>query len=105
MALRKCDECNHDVSSKAASCPHCGAPIATAAEATAAGVQLTTVQETGKRLKAQIVIASVLFWVGAIWMTVGFGAASPPGVLATLLIVVGFAWYVVTRARIWWHHK
>ncbi len=27
MALIKCDECNHDVSNKAASCPNCGAPI------------------------------------------------------------------------------
>lgn len=28
MALIQCSECNHEVSSKAASCPKCGAPVA-----------------------------------------------------------------------------
>ena len=27
MALIKCEECGHDVSTKAANCPNCGAPI------------------------------------------------------------------------------
>ena len=27
MALLKCPECQHDVSDKAAACPHCGYPI------------------------------------------------------------------------------
>ena len=27
MALIKCPECNHEVSDRAASCPHCGCPI------------------------------------------------------------------------------
>ena len=27
MALPKCPECKHDVSDKAAACPHCGYPI------------------------------------------------------------------------------
>ena len=28
MALIKCEECGHDLSDKAASCPHCGTPLA-----------------------------------------------------------------------------
>jgi DNA-directed RNA polymerase subunit RPC12/RpoP len=31
MALIKCSECGKDVSDKAASCPHCGAPLLPAA--------------------------------------------------------------------------
>jgi uncharacterized membrane protein YvbJ len=27
MALTRCEECGREVSSKAAACPHCGAPI------------------------------------------------------------------------------
>ena len=27
MALLKCPECNHNVSDKAAACPHCGYPM------------------------------------------------------------------------------
>lgn len=27
MALQKCPECNHNVSTEAESCPHCGYPI------------------------------------------------------------------------------
>ena len=32
MALIKCPECNHEVSDKAVSCPHCGCPISTSNE-------------------------------------------------------------------------
>lgn len=35
MALIKCDECGKDISSKAPSCPGCGAPVGSAAEPSA----------------------------------------------------------------------
>ena len=52
MALINCDECNKEVSDKAASCPHCGAPIAQAQETKAAGSPLSTVQETCEKFEA-----------------------------------------------------
>jgi len=51
MLLINCNECNKEVSSQAACCPHCGAPIAIAQESKVAGTPLTTVQETSKKLR------------------------------------------------------
>ncbi len=111
MALISCPECNNQVSNTAAACPQCGAPIAEAMGSKAAGVPLTTVQETSKKLKLHIIIASILFWVGVVWLFVGINAAEQGGeqseqfVISILLLFVGLVWYVVTRFRIWWHHK
>jgi uncharacterized membrane protein YvbJ len=113
MALIRCSECGKQVSDKAGSCPQCGAPIASAVETEAAGAKLRTKQLTSKRLKVQIIISSVLFWGGIIWMIVVGSSASRSGVppsrvvtiIAILMIFTGLVWYVVTRLRIWWHHK
>jgi uncharacterized membrane protein YvbJ len=111
MAIIKCSECGNQVSSKATACPHCGAPVAAAAvEAKHAGTPLTTVQETSKKLKLHIIIASVIFWAAVLWIIViwedvmtgeGARSASVPFIMA----LVGLVWYIATRARIWWHHK
>lgn len=111
MALIKCAECNNQVSSTAATCPHCGAPVASKTEHAATGSTVTTVQETGKRLKVHIMLSLAIFFIGIISAAVSFSAAqnnageieaSPyPG----LMIFVGAIWYVITRFRIWWHHK
>lgn len=108
MALINCPECSKQVSSKAPSCPNCGAPIASAVEIERAGAALTTVQETSKRLKAHIVIAALLFWGGLIGVLVSSGDAGQPPAYAPLLSLVtmgGLTWYIVTKVRIWWHHK
>ena len=109
MALIKCPECNHQVSNTAATCPQCGAPIAEAMGSKAAGAPLTTVQETSKKLKIQIVIASIIFWIGVVWLIGGVVSANQgggePSSMAGLLLFVGIVWYMVTRFRIWWHHK
>ncbi len=108
MALISCPECNNQVSNTAEACPQCGAPIAGAKEGHAAGNVLTTTQETSKKLKLQIIFSSVIFWVGVVWIFIAIeqekngGESSPvPG----LLLLVGMVWYIVTRLRIWWHHK
>jgi uncharacterized membrane protein YvbJ len=106
MALIKCPECGNQVSNTAATCPHCGAPVAAAAvEAKHAGAPLTTVQETSKKLKLQIIIASVIFWLGFIWAIMKFQADEPPGTAPVVLVLIGMVWYLVTRFRVWWHHK
>src|SRR5688572_17085568 len=56
MALVTCTECSKEISDKAASCIHCGAPRS----------QAVTIEQTGKSLKAQQIIAAALFIFGLI---------------------------------------
>ena len=107
MALINCSACNKQVSSQTVSCPNCGAPIAGAVESRSAGATLTTVQETSKKLKLQIILASLLFWFGVGWVFVDNNSIIRPGesMAPPLLTVAGLLWYLVTRFRIWWHHK
>ncbi len=107
MALISCPECNNQVSSTAAACPRCGAPIAGALEARAAGASLTTVQETSKRLKLHTLGAVLLIIIGVFWLIAEINAVDGQGQagISTLLIMAGLIWYFVTRFRIWWHHK
>ncbi|MBT6752309.1 MAG: zinc ribbon domain-containing protein, partial [Candidatus Thioglobus sp.] len=53
MGLIKCSECNNEVSSKASSCPKCGAPIAidNASSSEVTGEAQVTIQETSKVFK------------------------------------------------------
>ena len=108
VALINCEECGASVSDKAHHCIKCGAPVAIAKESIAAGAELSTVQETSKKLKLNTLFASILFWGGIISV---FNTASPlevgsdPPILATLSIMVGAIWYIVTKFRVWWHHK
>ena len=110
MALIQCGECGNQVSTSAAACPKCGAPVAS----TAIGTPLATIQQTSKRLKLQIIFASLAFWGGLIWAFVMVGknpeaarAEEIPPLfgLAAFLIMFGFFWYLLTKFRIWWHHK
>ena len=109
MTLINCPECNNQVSSTAEACPHCGAPIVGAEENNAAGAPIKTIQETSKKLKLQILISSVIFWVGIVWLfievnkTIDSGAA--PSQIPSFLLLIGMVWYITTRVRIWWHHR
>ncbi|ALP53990.1 hypothetical protein Tel_13060 [Candidatus Tenderia electrophaga] len=106
MALIDCPECGKKVSDAATSCPNCGIGIASARETQAAGTPLTTIQETGKRLKLHTIGAVLLLLVGAIWFF-----SQPTGIeqhaspWPPLLMFLGLTWYLVTKLRIWWHHK
>jgi len=109
MALINCPDCGNQVSDRAPTCPKCGAPIAGREETITLGDSLTTIQETSKRLKAQIVMSSLCFWVGLLLLVVVANATktgeefSPA--FPILLSAVGLIWYLTTRFRIWWHHK
>lgn len=108
MALVSCPECKHQVSNTAAACPQCGAPVAEASGSKAAGVPLTTIQETSKKLKLNIVFSSTLFWIGLVWAFAINNAADQnvePSVIPSFFVLVGIVWYLITRFRIWWHHK
>ena len=106
MALVACPECAREVSDKAQNCPGCGVSISDAKETAAAGARLHTVQETSKRLKLHQLLSIAALVIGAVWMFAGMGdEASEPSGGAALLATAGLIWYIVTRFRIWWHHK
>jgi len=104
MALVKCSECGTQVSTSAAACPKCGAPVGS----TGIGTPLSTIQQTSKRLKVHIIFSSLFFWIGTIWLIASCSAQgenpNPSGVGITL-VMVGVIWFLVTKFRIWWHHK
>jgi len=104
MALVACAECGKDVSTQATSCPHCGAPVSSAA----VGSPVRTIELTSKRLKLHELFSVLLLLVGLIW-TISASQSSAgrdgAGVLPGVLLAAGFVWFVVTRFRIWWHHK
>lgn len=104
MALINCPECSKEVSNAAPSCPNCGVGIASLKESKAAGAALTTVQETSKKLKLHTLLSILAIVIGVVWWMATPEGAEPSGV-AILLVAGGLFWYLVTRFRIWWHHK
>ncbi|AIM40581.1 hypothetical protein [Vibrio phage VpKK5] len=58
----------------------------------------TTIQETGKGLKLQIVLS----WVGMIAGGIGAtGGSSAWG----MVFMFAALWWAITKFRIWWNHK
>lgn len=105
MALINCNECNNQISSNAASCPQCGNPLTSAKESKGSGTQLYTQQETSKRLKLHSLFAIIAICASVVWI-IGIDDPEPQAKSGpVLLFIAGFIWYLITRARIWWHHK
>lgn len=103
MALISCPECGREVSTRAEACPQCACPLRPA-EADLRGVR--TVQQTGKGLKAAMVVWTLVtvaaiggFMIGMIEDDGTIKLASA-GVLVLAVIAL-----VVTRSAIWWHHE
>jgi hypothetical protein len=107
MALIQCPECAKSVSTSATACPNCGAPIAVANEAKAAGAVLVTTQATSKKFKAQQLLSALMIIVGFVWLMTLGSQTSPSGaqgVIPVLLLLSGLIWFLVARVRAWWHH-
>lgn len=104
MALIQCSECSTTISDKARYCIKCGAPIAS--ENITSGSDLVTTQETAKKFKVQILITSVLFWVGLCLWLPHLNNYEPPSSarIGQLLSYIGAFWYVVTKVQVWWNH-
>ena len=99
--MNACSECGHKVSNKAEACPKCGNPI-TAISGT--GRPLQTIQQTSKPLKFQIIISIILLVGGLLWMFLA-PESEDVSVAPGIVTIVGLVWLIVTRIRIWWHHK
>ena len=108
MALIQCPECNQNVSDTAAQCPHCGAPVAVLRGNNSASTPAVTIELTGKKLKAQLLWSSLLWWGGFLWLAFDFWSGDGRSLRTWASIVplaAGFIWYLSTRIRIWWHHR
>jgi uncharacterized membrane protein YvbJ len=97
MALTQCNECGHEVSDKAATCPKCGNPIARTHNPKETGERVVTVQATAKSIKTQQLLATILCCVGIVLIIAENSAGA-------LLVVGGIGWFILTRFMAWWHH-
>lgn len=106
MALISCPECEAQISDKAPTCPKCGAPISKKMDEEGPETKVITVQETSKRLKSQVLLSTSVFIIGLIWFIASINSdSSETAMIPFLLILIGIVWNIVTRIRIWWHHK
>jgi hypothetical protein len=99
MALQKCPECGHQISTEAPACPGCGLISST--------INITT-QRTSKALKAQLFISAFLFWFGLLSWFLPYGGAldSTAGLpWSVTAMIIGGVWYMITKVLIWWHHE
>jgi hypothetical protein len=69
-----------------------------------------TVEQTGKGLKFQQLLAVLLIICGFVFMGITAGTmekgAKPPASFGygAGAIAIGFAWYLYARVMRWWHH-
>ena len=102
MALIECYECKNQISSHAACCPSCGAPVELDS---GAGTPLATTQLTSKKFKVHEIYSAILTILGIILLI--FFAANGSFILLYLgvfITLIGLIWFICTKFRIWWHH-
>lgn len=90
--LTPCIECGSEVSTLAAACPKCGAPV---------NRKPTTIEQTSKSVKAQLLGAVSVMLFGA-WEAVSSGGSPSAAALGGLLFVVGALWLLVVMIIGWW---
>lgn len=92
--LINCPECKKEISDKAPSCPNCGTLIAK--------LGATTRQETSKKLKLHYTLSATLILISIIMLFFEDESVIKYGAVCA---AVGIIWMIVTKIRIWWHHK
>ena len=105
MALISCSECGNQVSDKAAACPKCGNPIATArprrtepTSASAEGTEAVTIEATGKGPKTMMLVGTGV-------MILGFASCAGGNEGAGIsLFLLGGVLYLGASATAWWYH-
>lgn len=109
MALTTCPDCRNEVSTMAATCPRCGAPLGPATDrgprsegpGDSAGL-------ASRRRKVHTAIAALLVLGSSVGLSAQTGRAAGAGVLAIitgLLLAVGLLYYIEARVRDWWYRK
>lgn len=101
MALIDCPSCSKRISSKAAVCSHCQCVLSELSEEKRLTMHQMSKLEQSQKLMTQSMIAMLLFCGGFGFMF--WGEPSPESwqhTVATGAAVVGFAWYIINRARL-----
>lgn len=94
MALIRCSDCDRQVSDRAASCPGCGAPIATPVETVLISSKShANVTRTGAKWEG---IGFVLIVLG---MLVGMAASPPLSTLGGTTAAIGFVVFIIGRFK------
>lgn len=108
MALVQCEECGNEISTKAATCPKCGAPGPGEALQRPTENNTVTTQTTGKGIKAQQAISSLLMVIALCVIFVPSCAGEPvdPGAVrvGVIMFVIGSVWLILAKFFGWWHH-
>ena len=90
MALINCSECGKEVSEKAATCPNCGAPIASDHEVLLDPKSHVRVTRTGAKWEA---IGFILILLGIIL------AIAANGILGGIMAFSGFVVFIIGRFK------
>ncbi len=90
MALIKCSECGKEVSEKAATCPNCGAPIASGQEISIDPKSHARVTRTGAKWEG---IGFILILLGIII------AIAANGILGGIIAFAGFVIFIIGRFK------
>jgi hypothetical protein len=100
MSLISCPECKSQISSLAPNCPKCGCPVSGLGEATAAGTQIITTQQTAKKFKRHMLIGGALCCAGIVVII----SKTENSLLGTGTFLIGLIWYLAARTRAWWNN-
>lgn len=101
MALVKCEDCDKEVSTRAAACPNCGVPLSAQQGDVRADGSYVTTQGTAKSLKEQQLLAALVLAIGLV-MTFSASEDSSLSGFGALLTVGGLLWYLGARISPRW---
>jgi uncharacterized membrane protein YvbJ len=110
MSLISCPECGNQISTLAAACPKCGAPVKKQAGIPLDAPTVAATGLTSKALRKQQLWAALLIiaaTVAAIAIAHGPNSYSDRfwGVFWLFALGLGVIWMVVIRVRVWWRHR
>lgn len=96
MALVKCPDCGREISATAPSCIQCGRQMVA-----------TTVEQTGKGIKAARGLGCLSAILGMLLFVVAAAAGPSPGVagFGALLLFGGLLTYAGAGLLKWWRHE
>jgi hypothetical protein len=101
MAIIRCPGCKRRVSSRAATCAGCGAPIAGASAGQAPPERQSIGRQNARRLRIQLMVALTLFVIGGLWLISANLRGAGGTVLAAGLAAIGLLWYLGVRLLLW----
>jgi hypothetical protein len=99
MALINCPECKQQISDTAPTCPHCGfVQKATPVESSGIRQQPVTIEKTSKTWKLVMIVAVLVFLIGAL---LGASDKELGFSLAGLSVLI----FIVAKIGAWWTNR